>query len=408
MPALWGSVGVSGHPPLGVARRVCTKEAMDLSKCYLHTLGPSEAEKLAELRKLVPSIVAKAKEESPELQSSGNPPTIWKVDVQADGDASDIVLLKFLRAEELDVAKAAERVSTTLVFRADCCIDELAEAEMPEHFQGHDFICDSDRDGRPVLISRFGGMDLPKVFGNAEEFVRYRAQFMERTIARLKFEKGLPEDLCQVHDYSGVPLVFQQAEVKQGVTAVSKVFADHYPEMKGKTVFVNFPTAFAKLWQAFSLMIPERTRSKFIILGSGDHAQLFEHVAPEVLPESLGGMSRTPPGRLSGPCKVVSVRPRTIEDMELCQVTSPATVAWEVRVCMAEAAYEVAFVPAGEGEETILQKSDEDRHLLAEDGVAAGEWKCTAQAGGTVRVRLRNKCAWFKARICICRAEVVE
>merc|ERR1719272_2770216 len=101
---------------------------------------------------------------------------------------------------------------------------------------------------------------------------------MEKAINLLKWEPGAPEDLLQVHDYSGVPLLGHPPEVKQGVHAVSKVFGEHYPEMKGKTIFVNFPRVFSKLFAAFSVMIPERTRKKFLILGYGDFLPLFEHL----------------------------------------------------------------------------------------------------------------------------------
>lgn len=45
--------------------------------------------------------------------------------------------------------KAAERITQSIIFRADCKIDELAKAELPEHFMKHDFIPGVDTDGRP-------------------------------------------------------------------------------------------------------------------------------------------------------------------------------------------------------------------------------------------------------------------
>merc|ERR1719436_1247839 len=109
-------------------------------------------------------------------------------------------------------------------------------------------------------------MDLPKVFGDVEAFVRYRAQLMERAVQKLTFERGAVEDLCQIHDYSGVPLFFQKYEIKPAVHAISKVFGEHYPETKGVTMFVNFPAAFANLWKAFTLVLDKRTLQKFVIL----------------------------------------------------------------------------------------------------------------------------------------------
>mmetsp|Transcript_92283 Transcript_92283/g.214402 ORF Transcript_92283/g.214402 Transcript_92283/m.214402 type:complete len:382 (+) Transcript_92283:50-1195(+) len=375
---------------------------MDLSKAFLHTLGEAERKKLTELRAKVPGVVEKARAESDEA-SALEKQTIWHVDLEVENEASDILLLKFLRAEELDVDKAAERLVQTLVFRADCHIDELAEAELPEHFQGHDSLNGVDVDGRPVMISRFGGMDLKKVMGDVEAFVRYRAQLMERAIARLSFKKGEVEDLCQVHDYSGVPLLFQTSEVKSAVSAVSKVFSEHYPETKGKTIFVNFPSAFSKLFKAFSVFIPERTRRKFLILGENDQHDLFQHVCPDIVPEALGGMLRDPPGAVDVPCKVVPVK--SAEEVILLEVEQEQSVvlAWELRVCAFEVAYEVVFVPTS-GAEQCVRRTEAKEYLKASDGVVSGEW--TAEVPGALKCRFRNERAWFKWRICVCRAQV--
>lgn len=287
-----------------------------------------------------------------------------------------------------------------MVFRADCHIDELTKAELPEHFQGHDTIEGLDIDGRPIMISRFGGMDLQAVFGDVEAFVRYRALYMERAIAKLSWKKGDMEDLCQVHDYSGVPLLFQTAEVKGSVSAVSKVFAEHYPETKGKTIFVNFPAAFSKLWKAFSVFIPERTRKKFLILGEQDQATLFDHMAPEVVPEVLGGMLRSPPGPLTGPCKSIHVKSEEV--VTLTEAEGPVTIVWELRVCSLQVAYEVAFVPNEDGAAADIVKSKE--LLQAADGIMSGEYSC--KTAGKLQCTFRNEKAWFKWRLCAYRAEV--
>jgi len=378
---------------------------MDLSHCYLHSLGEAESAKLEQLRSKLPEIVNQVKEESQEAAAL-NDLTIWRVKVTEKSDASDIVLLKYLRAEELDVDKAAERLKSTFVFRADCRIDELAEAELPEQFQGHDFITGSDADGRPIMISRFGSMDIDKVFGDTEAFVRYRAKLMEQAIQLLAFKKGTAEDLCQVHDYSGVMSSMYKSEVKAGVSAISKVFSEHYPEFKGKTLFVNFPAVFSKPFKAFSALLPERTRKKFIILGTEDHQILFEHLAPHMVPEAIGGMSRTPPGPLDGECRVVQVGVRKTDTIEMFAATGPCSIAWDLRVCSREVAYEVTFVPADAPDTpTVVQASEKGQYLKAEDGIISGTFE--SKSAGSLKCSFSNECAWFKARRCCCRAGLV-
>lgn len=377
---------------------------MDLARCHLHTLGDAEKAKLDALRECLPKALASGRDQSEELKAKDKL-TLWKANLEVQDDASDIVLLKYLRAEELDVQKAAERIKATMVFRADCCVDGLKDAEMPDHFLGHDFVTGCDADGRPIMISRFGGMDIEKVFGDAEAFIRYRTKVMEQAIDLLTFKKGAAEDLCQVHDYSGVMTSMFNSDVKNGVTAISKIFGEHYPEFKGKTLFVNFPAVFSKPFKAMCALLPERTRKKFAILGQDDFEALFEHVSPDLCPVVLGGLFQEPKSKLTVPGQCVVVKARDAADILLCRVDAPAKIAWELRVCSYEVAFEVVFIPDG-GEECEIQKNKAGEYLKVEDGVVSGEW--SANAAGEVRCRLRNECAWFKRRVCTCRAGPVS
>lgn len=376
---------------------------VDLSNCYLHKLGSAEAQKLAELRERLPAAVSRAREASAELAAvPAGGATMWGVPIEARTEASDIVLLKYIRAEELNVDKAAGRIVQSLIFRADCKIDEIAKSELPGHFRGHDFLTGTDGAGRPVMISRFGSMDIDAVFGDIEAFVRYRAKVMENAIAMLKFEKGAAEDLTQVHDYSGVLSSMYKSDVKNGVTAISKVFSEHYPEFKGKTLFVNFPAVFSKPFQALAALLPERTRNKFVILGQDDHQALFELLGPELVPEAIGGLWREPAGPITGTGQVAIVKARDAAEAPGVDVPGAGAVFWEVRVCTLEVSYEVAFIPSNGGEEEVVAASEKGQYLKAEDGVVSGQW--AAKVAGKVLFRFRNEAAWFKKRTCACRA----
>ena len=47
----------------------------------------------------------------------------------------------------------------------------------------------------------------------------------------------------------GVNLFVKTSEVKECIAEMTKVFSAHYPETKGKTLFVKFPSVFSKLFQ---------------------------------------------------------------------------------------------------------------------------------------------------------------
>lgn len=376
------------------------------TRCYLDKLGDAELGKLMALRTMLPEIISRTKESS-EAAAAMKQTLVWGVDLCQANDATDVILLKFLRAEDLDVQKAADRLVDTLVFRAERNVDCLAGKDYPEDYRGYDAVGGTDVEGRPVMISRYGTMDNEKVFGNVDGFVRYRMQVMEKAIAELKFELGAPEDLCQVHDYSGVSLLFKTDEVKRGIAAMTKVFSQHYPETKGKTIFVKFPTLFSKLFQAFASFIPERTRNKFLILGETDHAMLFENIAAEVVPEELGGMCRAvPQGQMTAPCQVVIIKARGDEEVSMASVAGPASLSWELRVCAGNVLCEVAFVPeAGGAEEVILSRTAE-QPLLESEGIVAGTYQ--AKEAGSLKCRFTNKQAWFQQKVCVCRAQAAS
>eukprot|EP00929_Paragymnodinium_shiwhaense_P000380 TRINITY_DN100627_c0_g1_i1.p1 TRINITY_DN100627_c0_g1~~TRINITY_DN100627_c0_g1_i1.p1 ORF type:complete len:502 (-),score=101.67 TRINITY_DN100627_c0_g1_i1:351-1793(-) len=365
------------------------------SSGFLHTLGEFEAEQLAALRQQLPDILAEAKGSD---GASGSL-TMWGVGLMESGEASNIILLKFLRATDMDVDAAASRLLNTLKFRQDYQLEGFDSKDLAEHFQGHDVICGSDDLGRPVLLSRYGQMDNDKVFGDADAFVRYRLQIMETVMRELPFRRGAAETLTQVHDYAGVNLIFKTKEVKAAISKMTKSFAEHYPETKGTTIFVNFPQFFAKIFQAFAAFIPEETRKKFVILGESDQALLFEYVRPEMLPESLGGMRRDAvPEALTGGCSTVSLKPGNPKEVDMLEVHSACTVRWELRVCNKQASYTVRFHPV-DGETEIVAASD---LLRSSEGIVAAEYR--AAGPGRLSVTFEDGKSWLQGACCACRA----
>lgn len=368
---------------------------------YPGHLTEEQEAKLDDLRRRVPAIAREAEKESP---GDWKGPVIWGVDLTQDGSyPQTVVLLKYLRAEEFDVDKAEERIVKTLVWRAECQVEYLKDAELPKAFLGHDFIEGHDVDGRPVFFSRFGNMDLKEVFGDSEAFVRYRVKLMEQAIDKLHFQPGQAEDLCQVHDYSGVPLQGFGGEVKDCVNIISKVFADHYPEFKGKTVFINFPSVFTALFSAFSVFLPERTKKKFVILGD-DPSLYFEHIPPDTLPVTLGGVHDDHGRKWKAKCEVVNVNQWSNISAPGVEVQGPATIAWECRVCYKDLDVAVDFEPSSDPKNAVSVHKQVGR-LSATDGLLGGEYRTTE--AGTLQFRFRNGFSLFSAKTALCRSEVV-
>mmetsp|Transcript_66262 Transcript_66262/g.132972 ORF Transcript_66262/g.132972 Transcript_66262/m.132972 type:complete len:146 (-) Transcript_66262:402-839(-) len=112
------------------------------------------------------------------------------------------------------------------------------------------------------------------------------------------------------------------------------------------------------------------------------------------------------PAPRAPPCQSVALGSRSSQELDLAQVTSASTtVAWELRVCSHEIAYELLFAPADGGEEQLVRKSEPGEPLLAADGVLRGEYH--AEKAGVLRCRFQNDKGWFAQRLCLCRAECI-
>lgn len=87
----------------------------------------------------------------------------------------------------------------TLRWRLEFKIDELVhETFDPAVFNGLAHITGKDRGGRPVTYNVYGAnKDLKAVFGDVQRFVRWRVQFMEKSIRELDFLTV--DQMIQVH-----------------------------------------------------------------------------------------------------------------------------------------------------------------------------------------------------------------
>ena len=231
---------------------------------------PEEHENIA-LQALIPRIPIA-------IEQAGCKPDVklWGVSLAAEADrgsdAAKVVLLKFLRAKDYNVDAAFEMLMARLEWQRTFRLDELLEKEdFGTAFEGHDTILGEDVQGRPLIISVFATMDTEVVFGDPQRFLRWRVQLMERALAKLQpWALGAPETLVQIHDYLDCAVLRKDPRVTEAVKLFTKTMGDNYPEMKGKTIFINFPTIFGALFAALSPFIPEKTRAKFVMLGPVD------------------------------------------------------------------------------------------------------------------------------------------
>ncbi|EMD38799.1 hypothetical protein CERSUDRAFT_112536 [Gelatoporia subvermispora B] len=222
--------------------------------------------------------------------------TLWGVPLSGDAPATDarvsVVLMKFLRARDLDVEAARKMLSDTLKWREEFKVDEVTKAEYDEEtFGGVGKIFGHDKDGRPVVYNLYGGNK--KAFGNVEEFIRWRVAFMEKCIAELDFVTQ--DQMVQIHDYDGVPMIFgRDANQKAAAAQATKIFQDYYPEFLYRKFFVNVPSLLTWVFWMFKPLMPAKTLSKMSMIGSGPStigAAVLPVIDAAELPKRYGGQA---------------------------------------------------------------------------------------------------------------------
>ncbi|KAJ6485875.1 CRAL-TRIO domain-containing protein [Mycena sanguinolenta] len=247
---------------------------------------------LAEFRKLVPESLVKAYERS-EAKTAAI--TLWGVRIDPTDlvDArTSVVLMKFLRARNLNATAAAEMFVATLRWRDEFKVDDLLKEEFPQDVFGQlGHIYGRDKEGRPVVYNVYGGnQDLDAVFGDVERFLRWRVAFMEKSVAMLDFENV--DQTIQIHDYLGVSMSSRTPASKAAASQASNIFSSHYPELLYKKFFVNVPSYMSFLFWFFKTILPSATFAKMSVVGSSPRSigkALLPYIEPDELPKRYGG-----------------------------------------------------------------------------------------------------------------------
>lgn len=251
---------------------------------------------LKEFRTQLPQIFTEAyNPEKPDTKAA--PITIWGVTIDPYAPNKDarvsVILMKFLRARNLNVKEAHTMLVATLRWRDEFNVDALMDEKFPEELFGNlGFVSGHDKEGRPVNYNLYGGhIDIKAVFSDVPRFLRWRVQLMENSIELLDFETL--DQMVQVHDYDGVSFMSgRDANQKAAAAEASSIFQNHYPEFLARKFFLNVPTVLTWIFWLFKPMISANTLAKMTVVGSGPRtigAAMLPVVPPDQLPKRYGG-----------------------------------------------------------------------------------------------------------------------
>ncbi|KAI3773646.1 hypothetical protein L1987_48176 [Smallanthus sonchifolius] len=240
-----------------------------------------------------------------------------------------------------------------------------------------------DKEGHPVCYNAYGEYQNKELYNetfSTEErrtrFLRWRIQFLEKSIRKLDFS---PDGICtivQVIDFKNSPGPFKW-ELRQATNQALQLFQDNYPEFVAKQVFINVPFLYLAFYKLINPFFTQRTKSKFVFAGPSKTAEtLFKYIAPELVPVQYGGLSREGDQEFTSSDLVTEevIKPATKHTIEF-PAPETCTLVWEARVVGYEMTYGAEFVPVSADSYTVIvQKS---RKLATTDEpVICGQFKC--------------------------------
>ncbi|WOG97526.1 hypothetical protein DCAR_0416866 [Daucus carota subsp. sativus] len=280
-------------------------------------------------------------------------------------ERSDVILLKFLRARDFKVKEAFLMLKNTLKWREEFGIESLIEEKLGDDLDKVVFTDGFDKDGHPVCYNVYGEFQnkelYKKTFGDQEKrnnFLKWRIQFLEKSIRKLDFSPGGINTIFQVSDLKNSPGP-GKTEHRIATKQALQLLQDNYPEFVAKQVFINVPWWYLAFYTMISPFMTQRTKSKFVFASPARTAEtLFKYIAPEQVPIQYGGLSVdfcdcNPTFTNNDPASEITIKPATKQTVEIL-VNEKCTIIWELRVVGWEVSYSAEYVPRTEGSYTVI------------------------------------------------------
>lgn len=166
---------------------------------------------------------------------------IWGIKL-FDDDRTDVVLLKFLRARDFKPKEAYTMLKNTVLWRKSFGIDALLGEDLGNHLDSVVFMEGFGKEGHPVCYNAYGKLQNKELYQSTfsdeekrQNFLRWRIQFLEKSIRKLDFSPKGINTIIQVNDLKNSPGPFKR-ELRQATNQALYLLQDNYPEFVAKQV----------------------------------------------------------------------------------------------------------------------------------------------------------------------------
>ncbi|XP_030468088.2 patellin-3-like [Syzygium oleosum] len=308
---------------------------------------------------------------------------ICGVPLLGDDERSDVILLKFLRARDFKVKESFDMIKSTVRWRREFGVDALVEEDLGTEYDKAVFMHGLDREGHPVCYNVYGEFQdkelYQKAFGDEEKrkkFLKWRIQFLERSVRKLDMSPGGVSTVVQVIDLKNSPGLLRR-ELRQTTGQALQILQDNYPEFVAKQVFINVPWWYLAYNRIISPFLTQRTKSKFVFASPSRSAEtLFKYIAPERVPVQYGGLSTEAEQEFTTaePATEVAIKPATQHTVEF-PVSETRLLVWEAKVVGCDVSYGAEFVPSAEGAYTVIVQKSRKITPADEQPIICGRFK---------------------------------
>jgi len=220
---------------------------------------------------------------------------------------TDMALLRWLRARDLNLQKADDMLRKSLIWRKEMDIDNVLTWKQPawmEQFFQYE-ICGHSRDGSPVIVFPFGKWDVRRAveLGEADKWLRLTDQLYARGLEAMnKVNEGMSPDghpvsqMIIVVDWRGFSMrQFASMTSMQTMMELCSRFEANYPETIKIVYYLNTPRVFSLIWAIMKPLMAEHTLTKIQIFGNNEAKYIpaiLKEIAPDQLPIILGGTKK--------------------------------------------------------------------------------------------------------------------
>ncbi|KAF1987189.1 CRAL/TRIO domain-containing protein [Aulographum hederae CBS 113979] len=234
--------------------------------------------------------LAKLLEKLPEILEKADYNSVYGLTLVPEGSFhTKLILQKFLRANANDVGAAEQQLIATLKWRKKFKPEATLTEEHHPKFTGLGYVVelagvkDSENKTDVAAFNIYGVAKGKEelIFGDLEEFLRWRVGVMELTLSKLNLADATkpipnygdgpdPYQAIQVHDYLNVSFLRQNPYSKAAASKTIELFKSYYPETLSRKFFINIPAVMGWVFTAMKAVLPAETVRKFSVLSYGN------------------------------------------------------------------------------------------------------------------------------------------